>query len=93
MAVQDEIEDEQSRLDTLIEQRADLVSSEDNLRETIQKIDKVARKKFQETFDQIKLNFGKLFGLFFEGGTASLELIGDPYPLESDISIMGQPPG
>ena len=57
MAVQDEIDDEQSRLDTFIEQREDLVSSEDNLRETIQKIDKVARKKFQETFDQIKLNF------------------------------------
>jgi len=93
MAVQDEIDDEQSRLDTFIEQREDLVSSEDNLRETIQKIDKVARKKFQETFDQIKLNFGKLFGLFFEGGTASLELIGDPDPLESDISIMAQPPG
>ena len=57
-----EIDEEQSRLDTLIEQRIDLISSEENLRETIEKIDKVARNKFQETFDQIKLNFGKLFG-------------------------------
>ena len=39
------------------------------------------------------MNFGKLFGLIFEGGTASLKLIGDPDPLESDISIMAQPPG
>ena len=93
MAVKQEIDEEQSRLNTLVEQRTDLVSSEENLRETIEKIDKVARNKFQDTFDQIKLNFGKLFALIFEGGTASLKLIGDPDPLESDISIMAQPPG
>ena len=93
MAVKQEIDEEQARLNTLVEQRTDLVSSEKNLRETIVKIDKVARNKFQDTFDQIKLNFGKLFGLIFEGGTASLKLIGDPDPLESDISIMAQPPG
>ena len=93
MAVKQEIDEEQARLNTLVEQRTDLVSSEENLRETIEKIDKVARNKFQDTFDQIKLNFGKLFALIFEGGTASLKLIGDPDPLESDISIMAQPPG
>jgi len=93
MAVQQEYEEEQARLQTLMEQREDLVESEDNLRETIQQIDKVARKKFQHTFDQIKLNFSKLFELFFEGGLASLSLIGDPDPLEADISIHAQPPG
>jgi chromosome segregation protein len=93
MAVQLEYEEEQARLQMLIEQREDLLTSEDNLRETIQEIDKVARKKFQETFDQIKLNFSKLFELIFEGGSASLSLIGDPDPLESDIAIHAQPPG
>ncbi len=93
MAVQQEYEDEQDRLQTLMEQRDDLTESEDNLRETIQKIDKVARNKFQETFDHIKLNFAKLFDMFFEGGTASLTLIGDPDPLEADIAIHAQPPG
>ena len=84
MAVQIEYEEEQARLQMLIEQRDDLLASEDNLRETIQQIDKVARKKFQETFDQIKLNFSKLFELIFEGGSASLSLIGDPDPLRSE---------
>ncbi|MBT5440045.1 MAG: chromosome segregation protein SMC [Candidatus Marinimicrobia bacterium] len=93
MAVQYEYEEEQKRLKTLIEQRIDLTTSEENLRETIQQIDRVARKKFQETFDNIKLNFAKLFGMFFEGGTATLSLIGDPDPLEADISIHAQPPG
>ena len=93
MAVQQEYEDEKARLHTLMEQGDDLIVSEKNLRETIQKIDQVARKKFQKTFDQIKLNFSNLFQLFFEGGSASLSLVGDPDPLEADIAIHAQPPG
>ncbi len=93
MAVQFEYEEEKTRLDLLIEQRDDLVQSEENLRETIGKIDRVARKQFRETYDQIKENFEKLFVLFFEGGTASLSLIGDPDPLDADVAIHAQPPG
>ena len=93
MAVKQEFEEEKYRLETLIDQRDDLISSEENLRETIQKIDKVARAKFQKTFDKIKINFAKLFEIFFEGGIASLTLVGDSDPLESDITIHAQPPG
>jgi len=93
MAVQDEHDEENERLEILLTQRDDLIESEENLRETIRKIDKVARKRFQETFDMIKTNFEKLFQLFFEGGAASLKLVGDPDPLEADIGIQAQPPG
>ena len=93
MAVQDEYEDENERLATLDTQRDDLTAAEENLRETIRKIDRVARKRFQETFDLIKSNFEELFHLFFEGGDATLSLLGDPDPLEADIGIMAQPPG
>ena len=93
MAVKDEFEEESDRLTTLNTQRDDLTISEENLRETIRKIDRVARKRFQETFDLIKSNFEELFHLFFEGGEATLTLIGDPDPLEADIGIMAQPPG
>ncbi len=93
MAVQDEHDEENERLETLSIQRDDLIEAEENLRETIRKIDKVARKRFKETFDSIKLNFEKLFQLFFEGGTANLKLIGDPDPLEADIGIEARPPG
>lgn len=74
-------------------QRDDLFEAEENLRETIRKIDKVARKRFQETFDLIKSNFETLFQLFFEGGNATLKLVGDPDPLDADIAIEAQPPG
>ena len=93
MAVQDEYKAELERFNLLSTQRDDLLDSEENLRETIRKIDKVARKRFNETFDLIKSNFEKLFNLFFDGGNASLKLSGDPDPLEADILINAQPPG
>jgi len=93
MAVQDEYNEQFERLEHLQKQRDDLIAAEENLRETIRKIDRVARRRFQETFELIRGNFGKLFNQFFEGGVASLRLIGDPDPLEADIHIEAQPPG
>jgi len=93
MAVQDEYNEDSERLSHLRKQRDDLVESEENLRETIQKIDRIARKKFQETFKLISKNYNKLFNLFFEGGYGALRLVGDPDPLEADIVIDAQPPG
>ena len=93
MAVQVEYEEESKRYDLLINQRDDLIESENHLRETIQKIDRVARKQFLDTFSEIKTNYEKLFTLFFEGGQGTLSLIGDPDPLESEIAIYAQPPG
>ena len=93
MAVQDEYNEDNERLNHLRKQRDDLVESEENLRETIQKIDRIARKKFQETFKHISKNYEKLFNLFFEGGYGNLRLLGDPDPLEADIVIDAQPPG
>ena len=93
MAVRDEYNEDSDRLEHLQKQRDDLIESEENLRETIQKIDKIARKKFQETFKHISKNYEKLFNLFFEGGYGNLRLVGDPDPLEADIVIDAQPPG
>ncbi|MEC9006920.1 MAG: hypothetical protein VX731_02220, partial [Candidatus Neomarinimicrobiota bacterium] len=93
MAAQQDYEDEQKRLENLIEQRIDILKSEDNLKETITKIDIIAREKFESTFDQINTNFSKLFGMFFEGGSASLSLDGSDDSLEAQIVIQAQPPG
>ena len=93
MAVQDEYNEDTERLEHLRKQRDDLIDSEENLRQTIQKIDRIARKKFQETFKHISQNYEKLFNLFFDGGYGHLRLVGDPDPLEADIVIEAQPPG
>jgi chromosome segregation protein len=93
MAVQAEHEEESSRLLMLSEQCDDLIEAEKNLLDTIQKIDSIAREKFQSTFENIRENFEKLFVMFFEGGRGSLRLEGSPDPLEASISIHAQPPG
>ena len=93
MAVQAEHEEESSRLLMLSEQRDDLIEAEKNLLDTIQKIDSIAREKFQSTFENIRRNFEKLFVMFFEGGRGSLRLEGDPDPLDANIGIQAQPPG
>ena len=93
MAAQEEYEEEQARLENLLEQRIDILKSEENLKETISKIDVVARGKFESTFEEINHNFSKLFAMFFDGGTASLSLSGEEDPLEARIIIHAQPPG
>jgi chromosome segregation protein len=93
MAVQDEHEEQSNRLLMLSEQRDDLIEAERNLLDTIQKIDSIAREEFQNTFENIRGNFEKLFMMFFEGGRGSLRLEGDPDPLEASIGIQAQPPG
>ncbi|MEE9190067.1 MAG: chromosome segregation protein SMC [Candidatus Neomarinimicrobiota bacterium] len=93
LAVQTEFEEESKRLSVLKDQKDDLIEAEDNLRETIQRIDHVARNQLKDTFTQIKSNFENLFTLFFEGGQGTLTLVGDPDPLEADIAIHAQPPG
>ena len=93
MAAQQDYQEEQDRLQNLLEQRVDILESEENLKETIAKIDVVAREKFESTFEKIDENFSNMFGMFFDGGSASLGLTGSDDPLEAQIVIHAQPPG
>ncbi len=82
-----EYDKEKERLDFLTKQRDDLLKAETSLLETIDKINKTARKQFTETFEAIKENFEKVFGSFFENGAGTLELDSSTDPLEADINI------
>lgn len=93
LAVKEEFEEEQGRLEFLTEQRDDLLQSEEDLLETINRIDTQARKQFLDVFNQIQTNFHKTFDLFFPGGQADLDLESDSDPLEADIEIKASPAG
>jgi len=93
MAVQDEFETEQSRLNFLKEQQADLLEAKSSLLETISKLDRIARKQFRETFGLIQEHFKGTFGMLFDGGEASLFLENPDDVLESDIIIKATPRG
>lgn len=88
-----EYEQEKERLDFLVSQKNDLLDARKNLTETIDVINKTAREKFHETFEQIQKNFSQVFKTFFEGGRASLLLRDTEDPLESDIDIYATPGG
>ena len=86
-------EQEQTRLAFLQEQRADLAAAEATLLETIDEINTTARRRFDETFGQIRDAFQRLFSDLFGGDArADLSLDGDD-PLEAPVSITARPRG
>lgn len=80
------------RVDFLTQQRDDLIEAKENLEKTIVKMNRAARARFLDTFEEIRQHFMKTFQTLFEGGEADLQLEeGDP--LEAGIEIMARPPG
>jgi len=93
MGVNDEYNEESKRLLFLNKQKNDLNKAEKSLSDTMESIDKEARKKFLNTFENIRNNYKKTFKMFFEGGESDIKLIGDEDPLDSEIEIYAKPPG
>jgi len=93
MAAIEEYEKEKARLDFLTSQRDDLVQAEDSLKATIAEINRTARRRFTDTFEQVRANFSTTFARFFGQGEANLRLVGHDDPLESDLEITARPEG
>ena len=74
-------------------QHDDLVEAEKTLEGIIQELDSAMRKQFAEKFDQICVQFDKVFRELFGGGKGTLELMEDEDILEAGIRIIAQPPG
>jgi chromosome segregation protein len=92
-AAAEEYEELSSRHQFLSEQEADLDQSVANLRRTIDKISRITRQRFAETFQQVDEKFRAVFPLLFGGGEARLLLTDEEDALEAGIEIMAQPPG
>jgi chromosome segregation protein len=88
-----EYEKEKERLDFLTTQKNDLITAEDNLKETILVINKTAREQFIAVFEQVQKNFVEVFTGFFANGKASLRLADNEDPLEAEILIEADPKG
>ena len=88
-----EYEQEKGRLDFLEKQQEDLVSAEQNLKETISHINQTAQEKFDTVFQEIRENFTKVFKQFFPEGDADLIISPDEDPLEASIEIKANPKG
>lgn len=81
------------RYSFMSDQREDLIKAETMLMEIIKDLDEGMRKQFQEKFQQIQIEFDKVFRELFGGGKGSLELAENEEVLEAGIIIVAQPPG
>jgi chromosome segregation protein len=92
LAVQ-EHEEEDRRLQFLVEQRDDLTKARDDLAAAIRQINKTARELFMGTFDTVRENFHRTFQSLFQGGECDVWLADPDDPLESPIEIHASPRG
>ena len=93
LGVLDEYEEQKERYDFLCQQRDDLVIAAEDLKKTLNLIDRTARRMFVETFDQIREKFRETYARFFPGGEADLKLEENVDALEANIDIIARPSG
>lgn len=91
MAIE-EYEQAAEREGFLAEQVADLESSLETLADTISRIDRTTKQRFQEVFEQTNQIFQKTFPQLFGGGRAQLRLDSDDV-LTAGVEVIAQPPG
>lgn len=81
------------RYDFLKTQHDDLVEAEKTLLQIIEELDGAMRRLFEERFQEICVEFDKVFKQLFGGGKGTIELMEDEDILEAGIKIIAQPPG
>jgi len=89
----EEYETKKERLDFLEQQRDDVEKARDDLEQAITGINRTARKRFVQTFEEVRRNYVAVFQTLFKGGRADIQLIRTDDPLESHIRIIAQPTG
>jgi chromosome segregation protein len=82
------------RYEFILEQKTDLDTAKESLKQTIQEVELTANQKFLDTFNQVRENFQKVFkALFTEEDTADM-IMEDPTNLaETGIDIVAKPKG
>ncbi|MCG8570963.1 MAG: AAA family ATPase [Spirochaetes bacterium] len=83
----------EERYQLLTDQLNDLEEAKVDLLKVIEELNLVSQELFLKTFNQIKINFHKLFRKLFDGGNAEIKLSQPDNVLESGIEITAHPPG
>ncbi len=81
------------RYEFLKGQHDDLIDAKEKLIAVIEELDRGMRTRFSEKFEEIKMEFDKVFKQLFGGGKGTIEMETDVDILEANISIISQPPG
>ena len=89
----EEYETKSERLEFLEKQRDDVEKARDDLVKAITEINRTAKKRFVETFENVRRNYIAVFGTLFKGGRADLQMLKTDDPLESNLLVTAQPTG
>ncbi len=93
LRAEEEADEQEARMATLVADRDDLVGAIDRLRRGIQSLNKEGRERLLESFEKVNRNFQELFTKLFEGGEAKLTFTESEDPLEAGLEIFARPPG
>jgi chromosome segregation protein len=88
-----ELEEIRGRHEFLAAQRADLERSLEDLRQTIGKLARTSRRRFEDTFEAANARLAEVFPKLFPGGTAQLQTTEPEEGTEPGIEIGAQLPG
>ncbi|MDP4551202.1 chromosome segregation protein SMC [Alkalihalobacillus macyae] len=89
----DEYDRVNERFTFLSEQQTDLLQAKETLYHVIDEMDEEMKKRFQETFENIRHHFQIVFKELFGGGKADLVLTDPDNLLTTGVDILAQPPG
>ena len=93
LRAEEELTEVEAQHTSLTAERDDLVQAISKLRQGIQSLNREARERLLESFQQVNKHFQHLFTQLFGGGTAELQLIESEDPLEAGLEILARPPG
>ncbi len=88
-----EYEQLQDRYDFLTAQEADVTASVHSLQQTIERINRISRTRFAETFEAVNDCFREMFARIFPGGKGHLYLTDSTEMLETGVEMDIQVPG
>lgn len=96
LRAEQEAEEQQTQIDLMNSEKADLIEAIAKLRSGISSLNKEARERMMEAYGQVQSHFKSLFHSLFGGGHAELKLVNDPGsndPLDAGLEIIASPPG
>ena len=89
----EEYERVNTRYEFLCSQKDDLLTAENSLLEIMREMDDVILEELTRTYEEVDLEFSKVFKELFKGGNAHLALTDPSDMLTTGIDIVASPPG
>ncbi len=93
LRAEEEAQEYQDRLDSMIAEREDLEGAIARLRSGIANLNREGRERLLTAFETVNEHFQSLFKSLFVGGEAHLSLVESDDPLEAGLEIFARPPG